>query len=202
MMTLFGTTTSPFVRKIRIHALEMGVPFTLVDTASDDGQAALRKVTPLWKVPVAVMDGVPILDSRIILRELWDRHGALASVHNLRRPGEGTTRVAEENLLTVIDGVLDSAINRFYLLRDGLPETGYIAKQKERFENALAYAATQLRGAYFTDIPKLGITEISLICALGWLTFRDQYRLADHGVLFNFARAHQGRDSVQVTAPA
>lgn len=202
MMTLYGTTTSPFVRKVRIHALEMGVPFTLVDTAPDAGQTALKAVSPLWKVPVAVIDGETVLDSRVIIRELWERHGALASTHNLRRPGEGMTRLAEENLLTMIDGVLDAAINRFYLRRDGLPETGYIAKQKDRFENALAHVSTLLKGAYFTDIPKLGVSEISLICTLSWLTFRDQYRLADHGVLFNFARAHQARDSVQSTVPS
>ena len=83
-----------------------------------------------------------------------------------------------------------------------MPETGYIAKQKERFENALNFAGTQLKGAYFTDIPKLGVSEISLICALGWLTFREQYPLAEHSVLFSFARAHQARDSVQSTLPA
>ena len=90
MMTLFGTTTSPFVRKVRILALEMGVPFTLVNTADEEGQAALKKVSPLWKVPVALMDADAVLDSRVIVRELWDRHGALASVHNLR-PSTGST---------------------------------------------------------------------------------------------------------------
>ena len=50
MITLFGTTTSPFVRRVRVVCLEKGLPFTLVPALTDEGQAALRAVSPVWKV--------------------------------------------------------------------------------------------------------------------------------------------------------
>ena len=56
-MKLYGTTTSPFVRRVRAVAAEIGEPVELVNTASDAGQAQLREVSPIRKVPVAVIDG-------------------------------------------------------------------------------------------------------------------------------------------------
>ena len=46
-MKLYGTTTSPFVRRVRVAALELGHTFDLVNTAHDDGQAALRAASPI-----------------------------------------------------------------------------------------------------------------------------------------------------------
>ena len=68
MITLFGTTTSPFVRRVRVVCLEKGLPFTLVPALTDEGQAALRAVSPVWKVPVVQLDdGGVVYDSRVIL---------------------------------------------------------------------------------------------------------------------------------------
>ena len=46
-MRLYGTLTSPYVRRVRIVATEIGVPCELV--APD--AALLHAVTPIWKVP-------------------------------------------------------------------------------------------------------------------------------------------------------
>ena len=50
-MKLYGTTTSPFVRRVRVVAAEVGEPVELVNTAPDIGQAQLREVSPIRKVP-------------------------------------------------------------------------------------------------------------------------------------------------------
>jgi glutathione S-transferase len=54
---LFGTVTSPYVRRVRIVAHELGVSVARTDTADAPGQAALRAFNPLWKVPAARLDG-------------------------------------------------------------------------------------------------------------------------------------------------
>ena len=66
-MKLYGTTTSPFVRRVRIVAAELDVAYDLINTAHDDGQAQLRAVSPIWKVPVAELDGQTLFDSQIII---------------------------------------------------------------------------------------------------------------------------------------
>lgn len=75
-MKLYGTTTSPFVRRVRVVAAELGEPIDRVDTAPEVGQAALREVSPIRKVPVAVVDdGRALFDSRAIVEWLVGKHG-------------------------------------------------------------------------------------------------------------------------------
>ena len=66
-MRLYGTHTSPFVRRIRILAAELGEPVDWIDTALPEGQEQLLEVSPLAKVPVAVIEGDTVFDSRLIL---------------------------------------------------------------------------------------------------------------------------------------
>lgn len=56
-MKLYGTTTSPFVRRVRIVAEEIGEPIEWINTAVEAGQAQLRALSPIRKVPIAVIDG-------------------------------------------------------------------------------------------------------------------------------------------------
>jgi len=83
-MRLYGTTTSPFVRRVRVVALELGVPVELVSTATPQGDAELRRYTPLWKIPTAVFTEAP--GERVI----WDSHAIIASL--IQRHGYGPLR--------------------------------------------------------------------------------------------------------------
>ncbi|HEU4734756.1 MAG TPA: glutathione S-transferase N-terminal domain-containing protein, partial [Kofleriaceae bacterium] len=74
-MRLFGTTTSPFTRRVRIVAAEIGEPIEWVDTATEAGQAALRELSPIRKVPVAIVDGRTLFDSRAIVDWLTTTRG-------------------------------------------------------------------------------------------------------------------------------
>ena len=72
-MKLFGTTTSPFVRRVRVVAAELGVAVDRVDTATEAGMAALRGASPIAKVPVAIVDERLLYDSRVIIDWLVTR---------------------------------------------------------------------------------------------------------------------------------
>lgn len=202
MMKIFGTTTSPFVRRVRIVAAELGVGFDLVNTATEEGQAALRQVTPIWKVPTAVVDDVTLFDSRVIIDYLIERHGW----GPLRAPdgSDEKDRWRQQNLRNVIDGALDSGINLFYFERDGidLTATSYFQRQQGRIRSALAWLEGELRGAHFTEGGPLGLAEIALVSALDWFTFRKRYDVDAHPGLVAFRNAHAHRDSIQSTYPA
>jgi glutathione S-transferase len=47
-MNLYGTTTSPYVRRVRFVLEDLELPYTLVDVFTDAGQAELRARNPLW----------------------------------------------------------------------------------------------------------------------------------------------------------
>src|SRR5512138_208014 len=116
-MKLYGTTTSPFVRRVRVFAAEIGEPIDRIDTATDAGMAQLREVSPIRKVPAAVVDGKLIYDSRAIIEylTLTRGYGTLAPPHD---------RWREANLVNAIDAALDAVIQLFYLRRDGVAIDG------------------------------------------------------------------------------
>ena len=67
----------------------------------------------------------------------------------------------------IIDGALDAAINRFYLLRDGAADKGYVLRQRDRVETVLGWL-----DGHFTFRRPCGVATLALGCALDWMVFR------------------------------
>lgn len=196
-MKLYGTKTSPYVRRIRILAAELGVPYDWVDTSTEEGQASLRRCSPLWKIPVLEHGGDAVFDSRVIARVLLQNPGA-GSLRPWNQPS-----VLEENLVTVIDGALDSLINVMYLGRDGIgsDRAAYLTKQRDRAAAAMQWVESHLHGASLLPDGGFGLPEIALISTLDWMRFRDIYDVSVHPGLEAFSEAHAARPSVADTAP-
>src|SRR5690349_13395193 len=133
-MRIFATPTSPYARRVRIVAHELGAPVTLVDTSTTEGQAALRALTPIWKIPVAETEDGVIFDSGSICAYLLERHGP----RHLRVASSGPPRWREQNLVHAADGALDSAINLRFLKLEGADPSRlpYLGKQAARIESA------------------------------------------------------------------
>ena len=195
-MKLYGTTTSPFVRRARAVAAEVGEPVDLVNTATDEGQAALRAVSPIWKVPVADVGGRVLYDSRtiaewLVLTRGW---GQLAPPRD---------RWREANLVNAIDGALESIVQVFYLSRDGVAvdEIPRVVKNRERTRAIFDWLGGQLSpgGASFGD--GFGLAELSLACTLDWMDFRDTYPTAKHPALEPLRAAWRDRPSLAATRP-
>jgi glutathione S-transferase len=209
---LYGTITSPYVRRVRVVAAEIGEPIELVDTAPDAGQAQLRAVSPIWKVPVADVGGGRIIyDSRVIVDWMTTTRGwgAMAPPRD---------RWREANLLSAIEGALDSVISLFYLRRENAPIEGlpYTAKQTARAAAIFDWLATQLvsDGTAFDPGPSpgsndpmtrggggLGLAEVTLVCALDWMDFRAAYPTANHAALGPLRAAWRERPSLAQTRP-
>ena len=196
-MKLYGTTTSPFVRRVRVVAAEVGEPIELVDTAPDAGQAQLRAASPIWKVPVAdVGGGRVIFDSRVIIDWMTTVRGwgALAPPRD---------RWRDANLVNAIDSALDSVIQLFYLRREqaAIEELPYTAKQTARAAAIFDWLATQLVAGGTTFGSGLGLAEVSLVCALDWMDFRSTYPTANHAALAPLRAAWRERPSLAQTRP-
>ncbi len=152
------------MRRVRVVAAEVGEPVDRVDTATDAGMAQLREVSPIRKVPVAVVGERTIYDSRVIIDWLTITRGwgELAPPRDAWR---------EQNLINALDAALDAVIQLFYLRRDGVAVDGtpYATRQLDRADAIFAWLVPQLRTA------SLGLPEISLVCALDWMDFRKTY---------------------------
>ncbi len=195
-MKLYGTTTSPFVRRVRVVAAEVGVKVELVDTASAAGQVALREISPIRKVPVAVVDGTTLFDSRVII-DWITAHVGFGKLAGLREP------FREANLVNAIDAAIDATIQLFYLRRDGVAIDGtpYATRQLERADAIFAWLGTQLApdGRGFGE--GLGLPEITLVCALDWMEFRSAYSTERAAAVASVRAAWSDHPSLAATRP-
>lgn len=194
-LVLYGSRTSPFVRRVRVVGIELGLDLHLVDTTTEEGQTKLREVTPLWKVPVLeTHDGGIIFDSHVATDFLLHTFGP----DPMR--GMEPTALRERNIMTVIDGALESLINVMYLGRDGVSpaQSDYLVKQRERAAAAMEW----LDEAWSTTHDShLGLTEVALVTTLEWMTLRSAYDYSRHSHLVAQLERWTDRRSFATTRP-
>ena len=196
-MKVFGTPTSPYVRRVRVIARELGLPYELVDIRTEEGQATLKAHTPIWKVPAALVEGRILFDSRNISDALVAKHG----FGPLRPVADDF--VPERNFMHVVDGALDAGIRVFYATRDGLSDdVPLVAKERARLRSCVDWLEKNVRGAFCTDEDGFGLAELALVSALDWMRFRDAYDVSACPRLVAFQAAHQERPSLVETRPS
>ncbi len=197
-LTVYGTTTSPYVRRVRVIANELGVDVELVNAFDADGQARMRAINPIWKVPTATIGELSMLDSTTICEYLLNNHGP-GPMERFR--GDN---VHERNLLTVIDGALDALINGFYLARDGVTveTSAYARKQQDRARSAMTWLEQWATGPWLSQVQKLGLPEVAMVTTVDWMRFRDTYDVSKHPKLVELADHWGQRESFSSTFPA
>ena len=170
-MKLFGTLSSPYVRKVRIVLAEkkLDYQFLLEDLASPDSK--LQEVNPLGKVPCLIMDdGTPIYDSSVIVEYL----DTLSPVAKLIPPS-GRERAEVRRWEALADGVMDAAV----LVR--LEQTRRPAKQQSpewiqhqmgKVGVGLQTMSKELGAKPFCNGNQYSLADIAVGAALGWLDFR------------------------------
>ena len=195
-MKLYGTTTSPFVRRVRVVADEVNEPVEMLDTATDAGQGALREISPIRKVPVAVVDGRTIYDSHAIIDWLVTTRGW----HDL---APARDRWHEQNVINAIDGALDAVIQLFYLRRDGVVIAGspYETRQLDRADAIFAWLGKQLTKDGRGFATGFGLAELALVTALDWMDFRNAYPTERASSVESVRAAWRERPSLASTRP-
>jgi glutathione S-transferase len=169
MMILRFSPSSPFVRKVRIAASLLGfdseVKLERADTM--DPNDAVRKINPLGKIPVLVLeDGSAIYDSRVILDYLDERAGGGKIV-----PRDAKRRLEALRLQALCDGILDASILIIYEGRYRKPEAHepkWLELQAGKISRALA--VLEAESPTLDPMPHVG--QIALACALGYRDFR------------------------------
>ena len=199
-MKLFGTTTSPFVRRVAIIAAEVGEPIEWINTAVDAGQAALRELSPIRKIPIAIVDersesmaggaGRTLFDSQVIGDWLTTTRG----YGELAPPRD---RWRERNLVNAVDEATLSVLQLFNLRRDGIAIDGnaFAQRQLDRADAIFQWLATEVSPREF------GLPQISVICALDWMDFRSTYPTERAAGLAPLRTAWRDRPSVVATRP-
>lgn len=171
-LRLFGSTTSPYVRKVRVVLAEKGLDYSLITDDIWANDAQISCFNPLGKVPCLVADdGQGIYDSRVIVAWLEAQKPA----PQLMPPAQRLEILRWEALA---DGLLDAAI--LIRLEQVWPgrspaerSAAWMAWQQKKIDAALA-AMEQALGdrRWCVDGASMTLADVATGCALAYLDFR------------------------------
>jgi len=167
-MKLYFSPTSPYVRKVRVVAIEKGLAdrVELVAATPWPDPAAVAAVNPLGKVPALVTDdGVALYDSPVICEYL---DVLVPAAPLIPRSGAGRWQVLRCQALC--DGILDAAVG--IVLERRRPEGARSAATEQRSVDALRRSVAALGSELRPVSAGFDLGQISIAVALGYLEFR------------------------------
>lgn len=188
-MQLYGSTTSPYVRRLRMWLSNDAFEFINLDIFSKEGHHTLLKNNPTMKIPMLKDGPWTIYDSRQIHRYLNDKFN------------RESLNWHDENNMTVIDAANDSLVELLLLSRSGLPmdsDVMFIQRQQQRVANTLEVLNQKVAEGEFEQ---WNYVAICLFCLLDWIDFRQLHDLSSYDALNAFAEQHKQRPEAIATDP-
>lgn len=200
-MKLYGSTTSPFVRLVRLvarhHGLDGEIEFVPIDTMKD--REALQARNPLGKIPVLETgEGEFVFDSPVIcdyLDNLGDGESLFIT--------EAVSPWQVRTLLALSNGTLDAFVNRA-MMQFRTPDPAdqsqwWLARWRENGLSGIAAMA-----ACLDEVKESGsIAEISFPVAMDYIDFRnpDLGWRGDHPAFAEWIDAQLASDFFVSTTP-
>ena len=191
--TLIGSTTSPYVRRLRIYLSSLHCEFQSMMIFDPKDRATLKEISPILKIPVLKIEGNEsteyLYESRVIFNFINKTHF------------KQNVSLQEENLLSVVEGVSDSLITLYLMKMSQVSideDKRFIAAQFERIEAGLKYLNDQVGPK---NIPSCDYINISLYCLIDWIKFRELTDLSAYRELESFHQEQCIRSDYKLTDP-
>ncbi|MCB1978201.1 MAG: glutathione S-transferase N-terminal domain-containing protein [Burkholderiaceae bacterium] len=172
-MKLIGSTTSPYVRKVRVVMAEKKLDYRFVEDNVWAEGSTIAVANPLGKVPCLVLDGGDAMfDSRVIVEYL----DTLSPVGKLI-PASGRERAEVKTWEALADGLLDAAIlvrleRTFAGRSEAQRSQAWIDRHLDKVQAALKAMSKGLADKAFCSGIHFTLSDVAVGCALGWLEFR------------------------------
>jgi glutathione S-transferase len=170
-MKLTFSPASPFARKVRIAAIELGlidkIEFVPTTVAPGQPNDEYSRITPLKKLPVLILDnGDVILDSYVIVEYLEDLAGGGKLI-----PTSGALRWKVKSDHSLLQGMLDSMLLCRYEKMTRPEPLRWQAWTDDHWNRAWKGMARFEKQDEMLSRP-LDIAQIALVCVLGYADFR------------------------------
>ncbi|WP_296510148.1 glutathione S-transferase C-terminal domain-containing protein [Rhodoferax sp.] len=172
-MKLIGSTSSPFVRKVRVVMAEKKLDYVLIQEDVWAAETRIAESNPLGKVPCLVMEGAEAMfDSRVIVEYL----DTLSPVGKLI-PTVGRERAEIKTWEALADGLMEAAVlARLEATWGGRSAAqrsqAWIDRQLLKIHEALKAMERGLGDKPFCAGIHLTLADLAVGCALGYLDFR------------------------------
>lgn len=201
-MKLHYALPSPYVRKVRAVAIELGlddrIELLTQGVTPVSPVAELNADNPLGKIPCLITDdGEALYDSHVIcgyLDSLVDGKSVI--------PAAGAVRWTALRREALADGILDAAVGRRYetfLRPKEMQWDAWIDGQRDKFIRSLDQFEQE--AASFGDLVDIG--TIAAACACGYMDFRytDEHWRNTRPTLATWYETFSKRPSIATTAP-
>lgn len=169
-MKLFGSLTSPYVRKTRIVLAEKKIDCEfVVDNGGQDGYG-LAGHNPLCRIPVLLLDdGASLFDSRVIVEYLDN-----LAPNNRLIPPPGRERILIKRWEALADGLLDAAVAAIMEGRRPARQQSkdLIERNRKVIGLGLTAFADELGQQAWYHGTAITLADIAVGSVLGYLDFR------------------------------
>jgi glutathione S-transferase len=172
-MKLIGSTSSPYVRKVRVVMAEKKLEYDFITENVWAADTSIANSNPLGKVPCLIMEGAEALfDSRVIVEYL----DTLSPVGKLI-PAVGRERAEIKTWEALADGLLDAAIlARLEATWAGRTKAqrsqAWIDRQMQKVSDSVKAMGQGLGDKPFCAGLHFTLADIAVGCAVGYLDFR------------------------------
>ena len=172
-MKLLGSTSSPYVRKVRVVMAEKKLDYAFVPEDVWGTDSTISESNPLGKVPCLIMEGAEALfDSRVIVEYL----DTLSPVGKLIPP-VGRERAEIKTWEALADGLMDAAIlARLEATWAGRTKAQrsqvWIDRQLGKVNATVKAMSSGLGEKPFCGGIHFSLADVAVGCALGYLDFR------------------------------
>jgi len=203
-MKLIGSTTSPYVRKVRVVMAEKKLDYQFVQEDVWSDATTIAASNPLGQVPCLIMEGAEaVFDSRVIVEYL----DTLSPVGKLI-PASGRERAEVKTWEALADGVLDAAVlARLEATWPGRSDEqrcqAWVDRQLGKIDAGLHAMSRGLGDKPFCSGIHFSLSDVAVGCTLGYLLFRFPHIpwRTDHPNLARLADKLALRQSFSDTKP-
>jgi glutathione S-transferase len=169
-MKLYGSLTSPFVRKVRIVLLEKRLACELMVEGPADAAGNVARLNPLRAIPVLERDDGEVYFDSIVICEYLDSLNDTPRLY----PAGGEPRWLALRWHALGQGMMEATVARFVERRKPADKQDgtTAAKHEARIAQALAFANERVPASGFIQGATIGIADIALGAALGYIDLR------------------------------
>ncbi|MBX9840798.1 MAG: glutathione S-transferase N-terminal domain-containing protein [Xanthobacteraceae bacterium] len=170
-MKLFGSETSPYVRKVRVYLGETGTNYEFSAVDAWKPAPSFLEIAPVGKVPVLVRDqGEPLHESDLIIEYL----DSLRPEAKRLIPAPGERRWQTLRLQALAGGMIDATATRTVELRKPAPTQSAVVIDRElgRIGRLLALFEKMVEPGHWLVASGMTTADLVLGVALQYLDFR------------------------------
>lgn len=168
-MKLYGTLTSPYVRKVRAFLHEKDVACEFIVEAANDAAGNVARLNPLGKIPVLVRDdGESLFESMMIIEYLDSLRGTPLI------PPTGEARWQAQRWHALGQGMLDAVVTRLMETRrePANQDAKLIARQEGKVAATLRFADASYRDTEYLMGDAFTIADVAFGVALEYIDLR------------------------------